>query len=35
MKDKIVYIYESPDGRETIYRRPFGKDQPRERIKPW
>ena len=34
MKDKIVYIYESPDNGKTIYRRPFGKDQPREKIKP-
>jgi len=25
-KQKDVYIYESPDGGKTIYRRPFGGD---------
>jgi len=32
---KIVYIYESPDNGETVYRRPFGSHDVlnRERIK--
>ena len=28
----IKYIYESPDEGKTVYRRPFGKDGPRELI---
>jgi len=31
---KKMYIYESPDGGKTVYRRPFGKDKPRVKIKP-
>ena len=26
------WIYESPDGGKTLYRRPFGGTQPRERL---
>jgi hypothetical protein len=29
-ENQISYIYESPDGGITLYRRPFGKDEPRE-----
>ncbi len=29
-ENKIEYIYESPDGGITLYRRPMGKDEPRE-----
>jgi len=32
-KEKIVWIYESPDKGKTIYRRPFGKLYPKELIK--
>ena len=32
-KDKIVWIYESPDKGKTVYRRPFGKSKPKELIK--
>ena len=27
---KKMYIYESPDGGKTVYKRPFGKDGPKE-----
>lgn len=31
IKEKdIVYIYESPDGGITLYRRPYGKTEPKE-----
>ena len=30
---KIVWVYESPDKGKTIYRRPFGKSEPRELVK--
>ena len=31
-KNKDVYIYESPDGGETVYRRRFGDYDNREKI---
>ena len=30
MNEKEVWIYESPDKGKTVYRRPFGKDGPKE-----
>jgi hypothetical protein len=32
MKKKVVWIYESPDKGKTVYRRPFGKSEPRELV---
>jgi hypothetical protein len=32
MKDKKIYIYESPDGGKTIYRREFGNYDKRELV---
>lgn len=29
---KTVWIYESPDGGKTVYKRPFGKLEPRIKI---
>jgi len=29
-EEYIEYIYESPDGGITLYRRPYGKNEPRE-----
>ena len=31
-KNKKVWIYESPDGGKTIYRREFGKYDKREKV---
>ena len=31
-KIKIEWIFESPDKGKTVYRRPFGKSNPRELI---
>jgi hypothetical protein len=33
MEKKVVWIYESPDKGKTVYRRPFGKLEPKELIK--
>jgi len=30
---KIIWIYESPDNGKTVYRRPFGKKEPKELVK--
>jgi hypothetical protein len=29
MKKEPVYVYESPDGGKTVFRRPFGKLEPK------
>lgn len=34
MKDKkVVWIYESPDKGKTVYRRPIGKQKPKQVIR--
>ena len=30
---KLPFVYESPDGGETVYARPFGSTQPRTLVK--